>query len=190
MSSVLRQDVRYAIRLLAKARAFTAIVLVILALTIGATVSMFELVDAALLRPLPFPNADRVVAIWESNANARLERFPVSGPNFLDWRAQSADAFDAMAAFEAREANISGRGNPERTIIAATTPGLFQVLGVHAALGRTFEPGEENSGSPHVAVVSAEYWQTTLSVYYGRPLSFKHGTRGQFNGSVYAHVVA
>lgn len=162
MSSVLRQDVRYAIRLLAKERAFTAIVLVILALTIGATVSMFELVDAALLRPLPFPNADRVVAIWESNANARLERFPVSGPNFLDWRAQSTDAFDAMAAFEAREANISGRGNPERTIIAASTPGLFQVLGVHAALGRTFEPGEENSGSPHVAVVSAEYWQTTL----------------------------
>jgi putative ABC transport system permease protein len=162
VSSALRQDLRYAVRLLAKERGFTTIALLILALTIGSTVSMFSLVDAVLLRPLPFPNADRVVVMWESNPTAKLDRFPVSGPNFLDWRAQAASAFDAMAAFETREANIASGGEPERALITSASPAVFQVLGVRMARGRAFETREEDPGAPRVAVVSDEYWRTRL----------------------------
>jgi hypothetical protein len=119
VSAIFRQDLRYAIRLLAKDAGFTAIVLAILALTIGATVTMFGVVDGTLLRPLPFPDGNRIVALWEVNRVTHLDHFPVSGPNFLDWRQQSREVFDAIAAFDTHEANLSGAPRKRKSSLAS-----------------------------------------------------------------------
>jgi putative ABC transport system permease protein len=152
------RDCRYGARSLRKSRAFTAAALATLALGIGANTAIFSVVEAVLLRALPYRNADRVVMLWE---NKRLRGRPhnvVNPGNLMDWRDQSA-SFDEVAAFVDQRYNLTGGGEPEEIAAQATTPNLFQLLGARPLLGRTLAPGDEVEGRNDVAVISYGLWQ-------------------------------
>lgn len=150
-------DVRYGLAALARDRAFAAIAIGVLALGIGANAAMFSIVDAILLRPLPFPNPDRIVSVWEAprpgvtNATTTLD--------FLDWQ-RLAHSFDALAAEQSTSAALTGAGEPIRLRGKAVTGDYFKVLPSRPVLGRTFAPGEDAPGAASVVVISHAIWQT------------------------------
>ena len=153
----LQQDLRYGLRTLAKNPAFTSIAIVALALGIGANSAIFSVVNAVLLRPLPFKNPEQLVMLWE---NATHLGFPKNTPppaNFLDWQKQ-ASAFTGMAAMVERSFNLTGVGEPERLDGRRVSADLFELLGVPAVLGRTFVPDDDRPGT-HVVLLSYSLWQ-------------------------------
>ena len=153
----LGQDVRYGLRMLAKNPAFTAIAVVALALGIGANSAIFSVVDAVLLRPLPFKNPNQLVMLWENAAHLGFPRDTPSPANFLDWQKQ-ATSFTGMAAMIERSFNLTGVGEPERLEGRRVSANLFELLGVSARLGRTFVPEDDKPGT-HVVVLSHSLWQ-------------------------------
>src|SRR4029450_5538806 len=149
----LRQDLRFGLRTLAKRPAFTSIPISAVTLRPGirATSATFSVVDAVLLRPLPFKNPEQLVMLWE---NATHQGFPKNTPspaNFLDWQKQ-ASAFTGMAAMGERSGNVTGVGEPERLDGRRVSANLFDLLGVRAVLGRTFVPDDDRPGS-HVVLL-------------------------------------
>ncbi len=152
------QDLRYALRLLARAPGFTAVALLTLALGIGANSAVFSLVDAVLLRPLSYPQPERLVWLWESNPAQKLLVMPASPANFADWREQSR-SFDNMAAWRDINLTLTGLDIPERVPGARVFPGLLDVLGVKPALGRGFARGEGTQAGERVAMVTHGLWQ-------------------------------
>ena len=154
----LAQDVRFGLRMLVKHPVFTLVAVITLALGIGANTAIFSVVNAVLLRPLPYESADRLVWIWDSNASVGLKRFQSSGPNFKDWEREST-SFEYMAAFTGWSFNLTGAGEPERIQGAMTSPALFSMLGVKPVVGRPFLPEEEKAGSHRVALVGYGFWQ-------------------------------
>jgi putative ABC transport system permease protein len=150
---VLRQDVVYALRLLRARPGFTAAIMLTLALGIGATTAIFSVVNAVLLRPLPYADADRMVIVWE-----RLNDMNggASVGHFHDWTEQTR-AFEGLAAFQPRTFNLTD-GEPERLFGARVTPNFFQVAYMRPAVGRYFLPGETDAS--RVAVLSHGLWQT------------------------------
>jgi putative ABC transport system permease protein len=153
----LGQDVRYGLRMLAKSPAFTAIAVVALALGIGANSAIFSVVDAVLLRPLPFKNPKQLVMLWENAAHLGFPRDTPSPANFLDWQKQAA-GFTGMAAMIERSFNLTGVGEPERLEGRRVSANLFELLGVSARLGRTFVPEDDKPGT-HVILLSDSLWQ-------------------------------
>ena len=141
----LLQDLRYGIRGLIKRPGFTAVVVITLALGIGANTTIFSVVNAVLLRPLPFKNSDRLVRVWESNPGRNWPEFSASAPNYQDWLQQQT-SFEQLAAQELSTFNIAANGEPERVPAASVTANIFPMLGASAALGRTFLPDEELTG--------------------------------------------
>src|SRR3954468_13587239 len=161
------RDIRYAVRGLRRAPGFTAAAVATLALSIGATSSIFSVVNAALLERLPYPNADRIVAVCEKNTTqAVTELCPIGGfsvPNYAVWR-QSATSFAAFAAFaERRVAVIAPRSEPISAKARITTANLFTILGARPYLGRFFTDEEARPGGPLLLVVSYPFWQQYLS---------------------------
>jgi putative ABC transport system permease protein len=152
------RDCRYGARSLRKSRAFTAAALATLALGIGANTAIFSVVEAVLLRALPYRNADRVVMLWENKRMRGRPHNVVNPGNLMDWRDQSA-SFDEVAAFVDQRYNLTGGGEPEEIAAQATTPNLFQLLGAQPILGRTLAPGDEVEGRNDVAVISYGLWQ-------------------------------
>jgi putative ABC transport system permease protein len=152
------QDCRYGARSLRRSPGFTAAALFTLALGIGANTAIFSVVEAILLRALPYRNAERVVLVWENNRLRGKPHNVINPGNFLDWRDQSG-AFDEMAAFIDQRYNLTGGGDPEEIPAQATTPNLFQLLGAEAAMGRTLTPGDGEPGREEVAVISHGLWQ-------------------------------
>ncbi len=150
------QDVRYGLRTLLKKPGFTMIAILTLALGIGANTAIFSIVNAVLLKPLPYPNADRVVAIQEFNSTGR--RSQSTPANFLDWRAQNS-VFEQMAAIFTRNANLTGAGDPERISVATVSASFFQVLGTQPIRGRDFAPDDEQAGHAPVAIIAYSIWQ-------------------------------
>lgn len=150
----LTADLRYALRLFLKMPGFTFIVLLTLTLSIGINAAMFSLIEAVLLKPLPYPNADRVVYIWERGE----DEFPVSAPNFLDWRAQT-HVFEKMAAMDTDEVNFTDGRTPERLRRAAVSPDLFPLLGIQPELGSIFQGDERAFDNQHVVLLSHGLWQ-------------------------------
>jgi putative ABC transport system permease protein len=152
------QDSRYGTRTLLKSPGFTVVALVALALGIGANTAIFSVVDAVLLRALPYRDADRLVVMWEDNRSAGHRRNVTSQENFLEWQSQ-AKSFDGMAAFFDQRFNLTGVGEPIVVSAQAATPNLFKVLGADATLGRTFtdEDGKEERGD--IVVLSYGFWQ-------------------------------
>jgi putative ABC transport system permease protein len=153
------QDVRFTGRTLAKRAGFTTIAALTLALGVGANSAIFSVVEAVLLRPLPYRHADRVVEIWERSPMSGQHNV-VSPANFLDWRDQ-AKSFDQMAAFYDARANLTGTGEPEEVPLQLTTPNLFALLGAEPLLGRTFTQDDaqpEPAGKGVVAVLSYGFW--------------------------------
>jgi putative ABC transport system permease protein len=160
MMQTLWQDLRYGARMLLKKPGFTLIAVITLALGIGANTAIFSVVNAVLLRPLPFKEPERVVMVWiRGDAAAGGDRTPLPVADLLDWRAQS-HSFDAIAAFTYASFNVTGRETPERVFGAGVTANFFATLGVEAALGRSFLPDEDRPGAGRVALLSDGYWRS------------------------------
>lgn len=150
------QDLRYALRGLAKNPGFATIAVLALALGIGANVAIFSAVDAILIRPLPYADADRLVMVWE---DASFQSFPRNTPapaNYVDWRKQN-QVFTDMAAIRYRTANLTGDGTPESVLGSGVTFTFFDVLGVKPMLGRVFTE-EEDRKATRVVVLSHPLW--------------------------------
>ena len=141
----LTQDIRYALRVLAKNPAFTIIAVIALALGIGANSAIFSVVDAVLLRPLPFKHPEQLVMLWENAAHQGFPKNTPSPANFLDWQKQ-AQSFTGIAAMAERSFNLTGVGEPERLDGRRVSANLFELLGVPAMLGRTFVPEDDKPG--------------------------------------------
>ena len=158
METLLR-DIRYGARSLSKRPGFTVIALIALALGIGANTAIFSLVNAVLLRPLPFAEPDRLVWVFGNIRNGG-NRASVSPLDFLDYRQQNTTFEEFAAQFSFPLAvNLTGNGEPERLTGAAVTGNYFQALGAKAAMGRTFQLENEKPGSDQVAVLSYGLWQ-------------------------------
>ena len=153
----LLQDLRYALRLLTKNPAFTAIAVLTLALGIGANTAIFSVVNAVLLRPLPFRDPSRLVLTLEHNP-AVPGLLSISYLNYLDWREQN-HSFESLEATCAIAMTLTGAGEPERLNARVATAGLFPLLGVNAVAGRTFVADEDRAGGPPVALLSYGLWQ-------------------------------
>ena len=151
-------DIRYAMRSLIKKPGFTAVAVMTLALGIGASTAIFSVLDAVLLRPLPFPQQDRIVELRELNENGR--GMPFAEPNFIDLKARSR-SFDALAQYSAWPDAVAGGSEPVRTGVSSASSEFFRVLGVTPVLGRLFGPAIEGHDR-HVAVVSHGFWKRLL----------------------------
>ena len=149
---VVRRDIRFAARSLVKTPAFTVAAILALALGIGATTAILSVVNAVLLRPLPYPDSDRLVVLLHQGHN------PVAPANFLDWRTQTRSFADVSAA-EYWTPNLTGVDEPEHIFGLRMTAGMLPMLGVTPLLGRAFTADEDAPGNEHVAVISYGLWQ-------------------------------
>jgi putative ABC transport system permease protein len=151
----LLQDLRYAIRLLIKTPAFTLIAILALALGIGANTAIFSVVNAVLLRPLPFSDSSQLVLVAEKS---QYPTITTSFENYQDWRDQS-HSFESLEATQAQTLTLTGNAEPERLSVRLATAKMFPLLRVHASLGRTFLPEEDRAGGAPVALLSHGLWQ-------------------------------
>jgi putative ABC transport system permease protein len=156
----LTQDVRYGLRMLRKAPGFTVVAILTLALGIGANTAIFSVVDALLLRPLPYRNSTQLVMVWEDDMAFALgeKHNVVSSANFVDWQAQQ-HAFDSMAYFVDDRANLAGGSGPQVVTGQLTSANFFDVLGVKPILGHAFVPANGTAGNDHVTVLSYGLWK-------------------------------
>jgi hypothetical protein len=156
----LGQDLRYALRSLCKSPGFTAVAVLALMLGIGANTAVFTVVNGVLLRPLPFPQADRLAAISYKPQHGPFETGPsISDGHFLAFRRQNR-SFERITTFSGYPMSLTGAGDPVRLPSAAVTPDFFPVIGVGAAIGRTFLAEEDQKGRDEVAVLSDKLWRS------------------------------
>ncbi len=152
MFTTLSQDVRYALRGLRRAPGFTGVAVLTLALGIGANTAIFSLVNAALLRPLPFKDPDQLVFLWNTHASREPE--PLGPGRLMDFRAQTA-SFGALAGISHLSLTLTGRGDPERISGSSVSSNFFDVLGARPLLG---EPFHSNAADPSAVVLSERLW--------------------------------
>lgn len=154
----LAQDLRYAIRMLAKAPAFTAVAIITLALGIGANTAIFSVVNAVVLQPLPFPHANQIVGI-----NLKTPQGPdvVGYLNAMDW-VREAHSFAALGAYAEDGFTLTGHGDPEIISAGIVSSGFFPVFSVKPIRGRTLEPQDDVKGAPRVAVIGEGLWRNRL----------------------------
>src|SRR5712671_5282572 len=153
------QDLRFAARMLLKNPGFTAIAVLTLVLGIGATTAIFSVVYGVLLRPLPYPNPDQIVQLWEVNAKGGRMNFPE--PNFTDIRSAS-QTLEALAECNAGPFTVTGGTEPTRTFAASVSRDFFKVMRVSPLLGRSFSPEDQREGAAPVLLVSHGYWRQHL----------------------------
>ncbi|HJZ83253.1 MAG TPA: ABC transporter permease, partial [Pyrinomonadaceae bacterium] len=154
--SKLLQDVRYAMRTMLKRPGFTVIAIVTLALGIGSSTAIFTVVDAAVLRGLPYTSPDRLYHLWESRPQAEFGQREFSYPDYQDY--QQNNVCD-LAAYTGGGSILNWNGESERVFAPAVSANFFAVLGVNPFRGRTFQPGEDKQGGPKVAVLTFALWQ-------------------------------
>lgn len=160
----LLQDLRYALRQLRKAPGFTAVAVVTIGLGLGATTALFSVVHGVLLRPLPYPEPDRMVRIFEVGENGKRPS-GMADPNFTDLSQQSR-SFEALAQYQTMLVSVTGGQESARVRAAQASRDFFQVMGVQPFLGRAFDANEQRPGGVPAAVVSYDYWRRYLG---GRP---------------------
>lgn len=153
-----RYDLRHAMRSMAKRQASSATVVLTLALAIGANTAVFSAVYGVLIKPLPYPDPEGLVMLWESRQAEGAAKNVVSAADFLDWQRMTS-SFTAMTALLDVTADLTGEGEPEKIAVAAVSPRYFDVFGVSPALGRGFEPGEDSAGRNRVVVLSHGMWR-------------------------------
>ncbi|HKG14241.1 MAG TPA: ABC transporter permease [Pyrinomonadaceae bacterium] len=156
--TTLLQDLRYGARTLWSRPGFTLVAVLTLALGIGANAAIFSLVNAVLLKPLPFPDPERLVMIWEDASSIGFPQNTPAPANYIDWKAQT-NSFEDMAALQSVSYNLTGAGEPQKLNGQAVTANLFSVLGVAPALGRAFTADEEKPGSARVVILSHALWR-------------------------------
>ncbi len=150
------QDVRYGLRVLLKSPGFTAIAVLTLALGIGANTALFSVVNGVLLNPLPFPNPDRLVAVYSKTTE--FQESSISYPNFLDW-VRDNHSFSELGAFRSEEYNMTGEGEPERLHGHMVSADFFPALGINPIIGRYFLPEEDKPGAAPVALIGDGLWK-------------------------------
>ena len=157
---ITKQDLRYAIRSLRRTPGFTLTAILVAALGIGATTATFSVADHVLLRPLPFPDADRVVRVWEDHSALGYPRMEPSPPNLLDWQ-RMATVFERLEPFTGGSASLVGQGDPEQISGASVGGGVFQILRRPAALGRVLTESDVNAAEgERPIVISDRLWRT------------------------------
>jgi putative ABC transport system permease protein len=188
----LRQDVGFGVRMLRRQPGFTAIAVLALALGIGANTAIFSVVDAVLWRPLPYPRADRVMALAEQRPRESRWFGPVAPADFFDWRRDSR-SFSAIAAYTLISAggayNMTGSGEPERVRPLEVSPAFLGVIGVTPALGRDFRAEEETVGRHRLVLLSDGLWRRRFGAdpsVVGRTVSFD-GNAFEIVGVLPAH---
>lgn len=153
----LGKDLRYAGRALRKSPGFAAAIVLTLGLSIGANSAIFSVIDGVLLKPLPYPQADRIVRLFFSSNT--YPKFPLNPFDFRDFRSRS-HSFDSLAAFTRSDAQLSGSGEPVRLAAFRVTAGYFRVLGLAPARGREFNREDELPGNGRVVILSDRIWRT------------------------------
>jgi putative ABC transport system permease protein len=156
----LLQDLRYGARMLIKRPGFTVVAMIALALGIGANTAIFSVVNAVLLRPLAYKDPDRLVVVWSNNTREGNARYPVAAANFVDFKEQN-HVFDTLAAYLSFTPNmtLAAATEPVQITQSSVSPDLFPLLGVEAALGRTFSAEEAQVGKDQVVILSHGLWQ-------------------------------
>ncbi|HXM45753.1 MAG TPA: ABC transporter permease [Bryobacteraceae bacterium] len=155
----LLKDLRYSLRTLRNMPGFTVVALLVLALGIGANTAIFSVVNSVVLRPLPYPDADRLALIWETDLKDGIKREGPSSPNFLDWKEQS-QSFEDMALLEVGTGTVTGEGEPEQVVGLRVTTNFLSMLGARTVLGRGFTAAEGAGQARYpVAVLSNGYWK-------------------------------
>src|SRR5215472_5441416 len=152
----LLQDLRYGVRMLRKSPGFAAVAVITLALGIGANTAIFTVVNGVLLNPLPYPQPEQLVALYQRTPNFAEASIPY--PNFLDWRRENR-SFSDLAAYRHDDFSLTGRGEPERLEGEMVSASFFPLLGVKPALGRTFTESEDLLGGAPVALISESLWR-------------------------------
>jgi predicted permease len=173
-ADMLLQDVRYALRLMAQRPGFTTVVVLTLALGIGANTAVFSVVNGVLLRPLPLGEPDRLMAIWENDRVNGKPRYPVAPANFKDWTEQTR-AFEQVAAFRGDAGNFTADGDTTRVPGAVVTANFFDAIGVRPLLGDGFKPEHGVSGQHRVLVLGYDTWQRQFggdTAVVGRQIDF------------------
>src|SRR5690349_3388700 len=161
MNSVI-QDLKYGLRMLWKSPAVTIVAVIALTLGIGANTAIFSVVHAVLLRSLPYTEGDRLAIVWEHRHRGKDNpQNVINLGNFFDWKEQNS-VFSDMAAFFDLNINLTGDGEPEEVPGQIATTNLFSLLGVNPIKGRTFAPGDGQTGQPQVVVISYDLWQRRL----------------------------
>lgn len=181
MFSTMLQDLRYAARMLRNNLGFSVVAVLTIALGIGVNSAMFSVIDAALLRPLPYRHPEQLVRLFETESQPG--NYPFTAPDFLDWKAQNSTMQDMSLFGWTRGVNLSGNGSPNIVTAMPTESNFFSLLGVPAFLGRTFANGEDNPGNDRVVILSYSLWQKQFG-----------GDRGivgrdiQMNGKTYSVI--
>ena len=157
MMNTIWQDVRFGFRMLAKSPVFTAIAVLTLALGIGANTAIFSAVYAALLRPLPYTQPDRLVTLTEARSQSEAAYWDASYPDYLDWVKQSK-TFQSLGGFSGSIFTFTGAGDPENVFATQVTINFLDTLGVKPMLGRTFVAGEDVRQNPKVAILTYGFW--------------------------------
>ncbi|HTM16553.1 MAG TPA: ABC transporter permease [Terracidiphilus sp.] len=182
--SVLLQDLRFAVRQMAKRPGFTAIILLTMALGIGANAAIFSLLDAVLLRPLPYNKPEGLIKVWTrfTGIGAPNDQNWVSAPEFRDLQ-QLNHSFSDLAAMSGGSFNLGIKGSPQRVVGAAVTPNLFSMLGVQPQYGRNFLPEEAQPGRDHEVILSHAIWRRVFAANPGIV-----GTTIRIDGTPYSVV--
>src|SRR5262245_3941027 len=153
------QDLKYSFRLLRKNPGFACVVVITLALGIGANTAIFSFVNAVIINPLPFPDSDRLVVINETFNHG--DEMSVSLLNFQDWQARSR-SFEELGGVRFMTFNLTGVDTPQRLLGQSVTLNYFSILGVQPQLGRTFTPEEDKYGTTPIALISDSLWHKTF----------------------------
>jgi predicted permease len=156
-SDILRQDLRYTARTLGRTPGFTLTAILVIALGVGANTAAFSVTDFVLIRPLAFPEPDRLVKLWENVP--QYSRMELSPANYRDWKRMSR-SFESMGAFTTQPVNLVGQGEPERIDAAAVTADLLPTLGVQPLMGRLFTAAEDQPGAAGTVILSYRMWQS------------------------------
>src|SRR2546430_8673914 len=156
LMETLFRDIRFGIRSLLKQPAFTSIAIVTLALGIGANTAMFSVINAVLLRPLPYTQPDRLV--WMSESGDEVAHRPLSYPNFVDWRARN-HVFESISTYRTWSMTLTGMAEPQNVRAGMVAADYFKVMGVTPILGRAFTAEDDRPGANPAAVISYGFWQ-------------------------------
>jgi macrolide transport system ATP-binding/permease protein len=155
----LMQEIQYGVRVLLRRPSFTIMAVMVLTLAIGANVTMFTFIDAALLRPLPYRDPQQLVKIWDSRQSEVSSRFEASYPDYLDWKQQN-EAFLSLAAYSGGgNAILAESDGPQMVPAGRVSDNFFQTLGVAPLIGRVFQPGEDLASAPPYVILSYGFWQ-------------------------------
>jgi hypothetical protein len=152
------QDFRYGVRMLARKPGFTLAAVLTLAIGVGANTAIFSVVNAVLLRGLPFPQSSLLVQVFQTLPREGINNAGVSYPNFRDWQQQNS-AFEQIAAEHSGAMTLIGRGEPRNVFMSAVTAGVFPMLRAQAQLGRVFVPDDDRPGAERLAIISEALWR-------------------------------